>query len=443
MQTETRKLASRGGQTLLIKLAAAGMTYVFSIVLARIMTPAGFGQVAFFLNTTLLLSVIGAAGQQMALVRYLPALKKAGEFERMQGLRHRAFRLAATATLTVVLIAAIFVWIAKSLGQFPAFSVPVLVLGAMLILAVGLADFQAHLARSLHMVRLSLIPKEVLWRGLVLLGALFIFWATGTKFVPTAPVMSLLVVTLLGVTAAQWLAMRGGLTTEPQTAPPPEDWRGSVVPFWVTSVSNIFLANADVVVVGIVLGPAAAGFYFAANRLAMLLAFFMTSYNVVLAPMLSESWHAGDVAKTRSLIYGAVTRMSLPTLAVAILLMVFAEQALAFFGAEFSQAAGALRILVLASVLNAVTGPADIALNMCGCEGTAMRVGAVSLAVNAVVLIVLTMIWGSVGAALAVLAGTVLRKGLFWAMALSKLGLRTDLLAGLMPRDKSLTAVKP
>ncbi|MGJ8584375.1 MAG: lipopolysaccharide biosynthesis protein [Marinosulfonomonas sp.] len=442
MQTETGKLATRGGQTLVIKLAAAGMTYVFSIVLARITTPTGFGQVAFFLNTTLLLSVIGAAGQQMALVRYLPALRKAGAFDEMQSLRARAFWLAAAATLATVLIAAICVGVAKSFGQFSGFSWPVLVLGAGLVLAVGLADFQAHLARSLHMVRLSLIPKEVLWRGLVLCCALVLFWATGA-FVSTVLVMSMLVLTLLGVTAAQWIVMRAGLPDGRRTGPISQDWRGSVFPFWVTSVSNIFLANADVVIVGIALGPEAAGYYFAANRLAMLLAFFMTSYNVVLAPMLSESWHAGDLAKTRSLIHSAVLRMCLPTLAVAIPLMVFAEQALAFFGPEFAQAAGALRILVLAGVLNAVTGPADIALNMCGREKTAMRVGAVSLVVNAVVLVGATVMWGSSGTALAVLVGTCLRKGLFWAMALSRLGLRTDLLACLLPEDKSLRALKP
>jgi hypothetical protein len=58
-----------------------------------------------------------------------------------------------------------------------------------------------------------------------------------------------------------------------------------------------------------------------------------------------------------------------------------------------------------------------------------MRISAVTLILNAG-LLSLGAISGSItGVALAVLIGTVLRKGLFWSAALRRMGVRTDILA--------------
>ena len=68
--------------TFATKVAAAATSYGFAILLARVMTVEGFGQVAFFLNAALLLSVLGACGQQIAMVRFVPPLLAWGDRRR-------------------------------------------------------------------------------------------------------------------------------------------------------------------------------------------------------------------------------------------------------------------------------------------------------------------------------------------------------------------------
>jgi O-antigen/teichoic acid export membrane protein len=206
-------------------------------------------------------------------------------------------------------------------------------------------------------------------------------------------------------------------------------WRRAIGPFWLTSVSNVFLANADVIIVGILLGSRAAGLYFAANRLALLLAFFMTSYNVVVAPMLAEVWQDRDATKAQEILRDATVKASIPTLVFGAALIIFAPAVLQVFGPDFVLAAPALRLLVLAGIFNALTGPADIALNMCGYERPAMRISAVTLILNAGILGLGASSGSITGVALAVLFGTVLRKGLFWFTAMRRMGIRTDILA--------------
>lgn len=420
-------LTERAKSTLLIKLIAAATTYGFSILLARVMSPEGFGQVAFFLNAAFLLSVVGACGQQTALLRFIPVQTGAPE---QMALRRAAFRLAATGTIVTFVVAVIstFFAIGKDvLTQFAGFSV---VLGFALTLAVGWADFQAHLARGFHRIALALIPKEVLWRGITAIVVVFVFLGKGE--VAASQVMVILLVSLIVITLSQHLILQELMTSRGGTRRGQlvhYGWKRAVGPFWLTSVSNVFLANADVIVVGMVLGARAAGFYFAANRLALLLGFFSTSYNVALAPMLSGVWQNGDQTQARIFLREATVRASIPTFVFGGLLLAFAPLALQMFGAEFTAATPALRLLLVAAMLNAATGPADIALNMCGYDRSAMRISAVSLVLNAG-LLWFGVISGTItGVALAVLAGTALRKGLFWAAAWRQMGIRTDILA--------------
>ena len=208
-------------------------------------------------------------------------------------------------------------------------------------------------------------------------------------------------------------------------------------------MSNIFLTNVDVMLVAIFVGAKAAGFYFDANRLAMLLAFLMTSHNVVLGPMLSEAWHAKRRIEAQDLIHSATVRTALPTLPLGLILATFAPQILHVFGPDFAQAATPLRVLVLAGVLRALFGPADMALNMCGHDRPAMQASAASLFFSAALLLLGVWYGGITGVAVAVLFGTVARKLMFWWLALRHMAIRTDVFAAWGLRFARVEAPEP
>ncbi len=278
-------LSSRSNKTLLIKLAAAGATYGFTLVMARVMPLEAFGAVAFFLNLSLLLSVVGARGQQLSALRHVPGLVQRGDRAGLQAFSDRAIRRAVAGALGVAVLAG-----GAMLAAGTRFSTRDLVAGLLLVPLVGWIDMLSHLARGHHRLMLALVPKEILWRAIVALAVL------GAAAAGLAPPDALMVLALLGATllalgtALGLLLWRAtGIRPWPGVARGAQAgaWRDAEGPFWLTSVSNIFLANADVLAVGLFAGPAAAAAYFVANRLAMLLSFFQTSTNVVLAPMLS------------------------------------------------------------------------------------------------------------------------------------------------------------
>ncbi len=426
-------LSTRANRALIIKLIAAATTYGFSILLARTMPASEFGKVVLFLNAALMLSVVGARGQQIAALRFIPPLvQNCDRRGQIVFLRH-LFRIALPTTLVLFALALIGAVITQQTGGLSEHSLAQLFLGLSLIPLVGWVDLQSCIARGYHMVQLSLIPKEILWRGATAVIVILIFLFGDLTPINANAVLLVLLLTLfiVGLGQTLWLVRKIDL---PAKLPimkqdTPREWHTTTNPFWISSVSNIFLANADVAMVGIFAGPTAAGYYFAANRLAMLLAFFLTSYNVVLGPMLAEAWHGAKPQTTENLIHNATLKTTAPTVLLGLVLAGLAPQILSLFGPEFTTATTPLRILLLAGVINAASGPAHIAMSMYSFQRQEMFAGAASHTTSAVFLFLGALYGGASGIALAVLLGTVLRKSMFWHLAKKHMSIRTDIFA--------------
>ena len=181
------------------------------------------------------------------------------------------------------------------------------------------------------------------------------------------------------------------------------------------------------------LGAAETGGYFLANRLAVLLAFFMVAHNVVIAPVISAGWASQNTDQISEIARRAAIRITVPSAAVAIVLIALAEPILALFGPGYGAAAPALWLLVLAGLVNAAGGPSDIVLNLCGQERIAMRIAALTLVVSALLIVILGLLMGAIGVALAVCISMCLRKALFAAALSRHLHMRVDILAPLSP----------
>ena len=442
----TSTLSARANHALLIKLAAALSTYGFSILLARTMSAQGFGQVAFFLNAALILSVLGGRGQQIAALRFLPPLANGPDTGATAAFVSRAFSIAAKGTIIVFAATLLLTLGAKNLGALTDISHLQIILGFCLIPLVGWVDLQSHIARGFHLIKLSLIPKEILWRSAAAGLVTALFLGQGQIKTTVTSVLWILLITLLIIGLVQGFLLYRATGSRPGfgniSGPALHEIPQATNPFWITSVSNIFLANADVVLVGLCAGTTAAGYYFAANRLAMLLAFPLTSYNVVLGPMLAQAWHKDNRQHVRVIIHSATTKTTVATALISVVLFWLAPQFLGLFGGDFAQATPALRILILAGVINAATGPADIALNMCGFQRQAMLASAASLGLSTLALTIGGLWGGALGVAVAVLAGTVIRKGLFWWLAVRFMSVRTDIFATPPHRQARFSAAE-
>ncbi len=426
-----RHLRYQARLTFSTKVLSALISYAFAILLARAMTAESFGQVAFFMNAAALLSVVGAMGQQIAMVRFVPPLRAWGDrSDALPDFVGQAYARALTGS-ALLFVAASALAIS---GLLPRLQPLHALAGFALIPVIGWVDIQSHLARALQRLPLALVPKEILWRGLSALAILAAALHADWQPLGAGPVLAVLlaVLLLLAILQGAVLERLAGFRPRPRWRPRAiarRDWCETTVPFWVSSVSNIFLANADVMTVALLFGPAEAGIYFAANRLAQILAFFVISQNIVIGPQLASASATGRIADIAAILRGSTRAATVPTLAAGAAILLAAPLLLGLFGPAFGAAVPALQLLVLAAIVNAAGGPADIALNMCGHDRLAMRVSLVNLALSAAALGLGGALGGALGVAAGVLAATVLRKMLYWTALRSATGLRSDVLA--------------
>jgi O-antigen/teichoic acid export membrane protein len=419
--------------TLATKVAAAGVTYLFTLILARTMKVSDFGVVGTLMSATFLLSVAGSLGQRIALLRFVPQYLDNPDRTILTSLIGRAFAVAAVGTTLPWLVLSIGAGIAGAYGLVDHW--PILALGFVLIPLQGWVDMQAHLSRAYHAIVLALLPKEVLWRAIAGACVLGVFFANSGARVSLSTVVALLVVTLLALILGQLYLMyktlaipRINLIRSPAI---PESWRSTIVPFWLFSLSSILFLHADVIVVGLMFGGEPAGYYFVANRISVLLTFFSMSYNIVIGPMLPSAFHSGSVDKVRAIVFNATYNCFLPTAVAGLAIVILAPYILLLFGEAFEQATTVLQLLVVANVINAAFGPSDIVLNMCGREREAMQTNVATMIFGIGLILAGGWAFGPVGVAAGVVGAVTAKKLVMWWQAAWLLEIRTDVVAAI------------
>lgn len=420
------KLTTQASFATFTKICAAGVSYGFVLLLAHIMSPRDFGQVVFLINTAALASIIGACGQQTAIIRFVPSLVSSKHNDDLNKFLANAFGQTLLVTCIVSLIA------------FPLYvvtqptSLTTIALGVLLIPLIVWIDVQSSLLRARGKSQASIFPKEIVWRlfsGIILIAVINTQTAKFISVEQTLGVLALILLLLniyLLRANTQMIPRWNGLSIR---------WRTHTNPFWISSVSNVFLAYADVIIVGLLIGPKAAGVYFAANRVSQLLAFGMTGFNVTISPKLSEAFDHGAVDDVTRIARSATLNGSLISIVIGAFIWVMVHPILQMFGPEFVQAETIVKILLLAGLLNAIGGPSDIVLNMCGQEKIAMKIGLITLIFSAMLLPILTLTSGTYGAAVAVLVCMGFRKFTYGYVLGKHMNMRVDLFALLLERQ--------
>jgi O-antigen/teichoic acid export membrane protein len=173
---------------------------------------------------------------------------------------------------------------------------------------------------------------------------------------------------------------------------------------WIFAATIIFI-QGGVILVGLSHSAKYVAIYNAAGATSSLMALSLQAANALSAPKFAELHVQKRQADLQNL-FTAVVRITLwPSLAIAAGLIAFGTPLLLLFGPDFDQGYSVLTILTLGQLTNVVTGPVANLLNMTGHQLVTAKVTVLCAVVYVLMGVVLTPIWGTVGAALA-LSGT-------------------------------------
>ncbi|WP_249137618.1 oligosaccharide flippase family protein [Bradyrhizobium canariense] len=389
---------------LVYRCSGAAVTFLFGVSFARIMSIEEYGALMSLMTFALIASACGLAGQQLCVLREVPSLAAQKRYPDIGSLVAKRVRVACLGSIAITLISLLlFVAAHGRSGIFGSWGYST---SLLLILPLALIEMQSSVGRALGSVNLALVPKDVLWRLLIiLLGcALFITYGHPLTAADVLVIATGVLVLLIAVQNVYLRQLAGGhrLFT---MAGGPSNAIGNVLstsaPFWVTSIASILYGTIDVVVVSVMTGPEAGAYYYAASRVALLLDFFLVTFCIPAAPLIARLFDEDRRSEITRVASSAASAAFIAVLGCVVALALCGDFVLMAFGTTFIRAHDVLIVLAIGLLVSTYCGIGAIALNMTGHQRAAMHIVVITWASGTIAMVGATWMFGILGTAIA------------------------------------------
>lgn len=397
-------LARGASAFLVVQVLGLGVSFGLQVLLARAMGAESYGTYVYVASWMALLLLVCRMGFGTASLRFVAAFRAQGDWPRLRGYLRTSQRVVGLASLGVAGATALVAW---GLGtHMPAATSATLLVASLALPVLAFLQLWSHILRGLQRVLASQVPATLVQPALLGLaaGVCVLAWP---RLLDAPLAMALHAGSGLAAAALSFASLRRAVPEPARTAAPagePREWLRVALPLLAVNALLVVQERADVLAVGSLLGPAEAGIYGAASRVASLIAFGLTAVNAWAAPLVSDLHARGDRAGLERLVRLAARAIFVVTLPLCVGVALFGRQVLAAFGPEFQVAHGALVLLAGSQLVNALAGPVGFLMTMTGRQDTAARILAVHTALGIVLCLVLVPRWGILGAAAATTA---------------------------------------
>lgn len=393
--------------SMLLKVAATGVSFLTGIFLARTLGPSGYGIYAYAMAVVTLLSTPAALGLPQLLIRQIAAYESDGEWELMRGLLRWSSRVTVVAATVLVALAALGGWLFA--GQVPVGGLPVFWLSLVMVPLLALGALRVAALQGLHRVILAQLPEGLLRPGLFLIVAGIAYLLLGQSFEPLWAMGLQVAATAaaFGIGTAMLWRLKPAALRHAGIRIRSRAWRASALPLLIISGVFIINTNADLLMLGWFGAAHDVGVYRVATRGAQVVLFFLMAANLAAAPVFSRLYHQNERAQLQHVITLTARMILLVAVPLALLLIFFGAPILELlFGSDYVSGATALAILAGGQLVNAATGSASELLMMTGFERANARVAGFGVAMNVGLNAVLIPPFGIDGAATATAIST-------------------------------------
>lgn len=387
-----------------LKAVSMALGLLVTVVLARGLGPAAFGQYAFVVAVvTALATPFGPALQQLV-TREAATRYASDDGKRILALLRWGDRqVAVAATLVGLVIVCAGFWFGGSESRWPLVG-----LGVVALPFMGFEGLRAGGLAGLHRVVRAQFP-QMLVRPVALLSILGILFAVDSLSAGAA-VMAFVAATGLAFAAsvALWRYARPLGRNTPETSAH-KHWRSAWGRFTLLMVTGGLNAQLGLLFLGAVSSDQQVAALRVAIQGGTLVALPLVIVNMVIGPYLARAYHQGDKGQLQAL----SRRSAQVALAVAgpaaLILIAWGGPLLGWaLGSEYARiAAWPLAALVVGQTINVAFGSVGWLLNMTGWETDSIRGTVVGLAVHAALALTLIPPFGAQGGAIAMATGLV------------------------------------
>lgn len=433
-----KRFMRRGAFAAAVRFSGLLCVFGLQILLARLIAdPVEYGKYAWGQSLLFMFGNLACFGLPIITARFIASLDAQHNIAGARKITGAAFRLLCRSAALPPVVA-VLVWAFwHPTGDTVAYR-DVAIIALLFAPAVTFIMFFRDVSRARQWLALAMLPMQVV-RPLItaMLAALYWWLMDGTLGGNTVlAIAGGSVLTVLLLQASLYHHRQKNLLDAEEPGPTPLEYQPSqllrtALPVFVTRCASLVITYANVILVGFLAGPAAAGVYFAAERLARLARIPKLVVSLVNQQSMAAAHATGKVRDLQLLATQSAHGSLWPTLVLGLGLIFFAVPLLQMFGREFTAASTVLIILVASGIINVFTGPTQDILVMTGHQQRIPRVMILSAIAHVTALSLLVPSYGAVGAACASVISSLFSQIWLMYLAYRETGVHTTVLGGL------------
>lgn len=425
-----RYLARGASWSVFARIAATGLSFLVSILLARLLGVAEYGVYQYALGWIALLGVATDFGLGKVVTREAAGGAVSGAWGRVRGAIRFGYAVALVTSLAMFAIVAL-----SSRWMSGEFAAVMLVAAFLLPVQAVLRITNAVQTGFKEIVRASL-PD--LFRSALLLAVLaWLLYGVSLEFAAERAVSIALGCTV----AASLLALLLLLGTLRRAGPSlnrarpsyrAAGWLKAGLPLMLIAGMMTVNNQADILMIGALRGNEDVGLYHAASRIANFLTFALGAMIVPLSPLIAEFHASGDKTRLQDTVTRTTRLVFILTVPLGVAFIAYGSVLLGvLYGEPFSKGGNALALLSVAQMVNVFAGPVQALLVMCSQERAAAWGIALSTMTNVGLNGALIPYYGIEGAAIATGLSVVVWNVLLIRECNRRLGIRPTALSWL------------
>lgn len=423
-------LLRSGVGSLVLRLSAVMASVICSIVLARVLSPAGFGNYAYTFAILSVMSIPVQLGIPILILRETAQAHAQSNWSLMKGIWWWGSTRIIVASIVVITISAIVVF--ATAVQFEREALNVFLIGLPLIPLMALGRARGAALRGLQRVVQGQFPEDVLRPSLLVLFTVVPYWLFAGQVSPSHVMQSHVMAAIISFVVGAVLLVRARpseLTRSTERFTENKTWLRAVFPLAFISGMQLINQQADLLMLGVLRSAEETGLYKVAISGASLAVFGLQVVNMVIAPHFARLYVQEKMDLLSRLVSVAAIGGMIATLPIVVIFIVWGSEILSLmYGLAYIESYMPLVILSLGKAISVFFGLTAVILAMSGYEKKAAYVLVITALMNVFLNAVLIPVFGVSGAAMATSFSVVFSSFIFWRVIKNNLGIDSSII---------------
>ena len=387
-------------QLFLLQSISLGLGFLLNYVFIKLAGVTDYGQYVYTFNFIYLLVNLCMMGTDSLLVKNISVYDASENYKKLKGIIFFGVITAVAGSLFIAFCSEVIVDLTGIIKNKRNFNWFMLAITSLFMLSVT-AVFHASLQGSKKII-LSQLAEKIIKPISMLILVLAVFYVQKKISFNKLVLINLAAIGItLFITLIFFQRNIGFKLKNLRPAFEFNTWIYSARSFFLLGILYILNSRIDIFLLGLLRGGEEVGIYNIVLKISETVSFGLVIVNFVLAPVIAKLFVSGEIFQLQQVITRAAQMVFLFSFPVVLLIFLFGQNVLAFFGVDFLNGNEALIILCFGQIINILCGSVGTLLMMTGHQRFSLYALGISTVFNIVVNIILTPAYGVVGTAIA------------------------------------------